>query len=478
MNLFHISAECFPVAKVGGLADVVGALPKYQARLGHKVNVVVPKYKTPFVESLELESVFEGKIMLGNTSFPYSVQTPTKNILGFELFLIDIPTLFDTADVYILDRDTERFLSFQIGFLHWINTKNIIPNIIHIHDHHTGLIPFMVKHAFEFRDKLSTVPTLLTIHNGQYHGSFGFDKLHLLPAFDSYKIGLLEWNGQINPLATAIKCVWKITTVSPTYLHEITKNANGLEDLLSVERLKSVGILNGIDTEIWKPQTDILIENNYSPRNFRKGKELNKKIICEKFGLDATKPLFAYIGRFAAEKGADLLPHVVSIALHKFGENINLLFLGSGDKNVEEKLNELKPIYKSNYNCYIGYNESLAHLIYAGADFLLMPSRVEPCGLNQMYALRYGTIPIVRRTGGLKDTVVDIGDFGVGICHDQASVEDIIFSIGRGYALYLEPKQMEIVIKKGMKINHSWEKAAESYLTVYNELKELTADVW
>lgn len=478
MNIFHISAECFPVAKVGGLADVVGALPKYQTRLGHKVNVVVPSYKTPFVGNLKLKTVFEGKIVLGNNTYIYSVQYDSKDTLGFNLFLIDIPKLFDTADVYLLDNDTERFLAFQIAFLNWINSENIIPDIIHTHDHHTGLIPFMVKHALEFRDKLANVPTLLTIHNGQYHGSFGFDKLHLLPQFDPYKIGLLEWNGQINPLATAIKCVWKITTVSPTYMLEMANNANGLEDLLRVESTKSIGILNGIDSELWNPQTDKLIENNYSPRNFKKVKEINKQILCEKFELDPSKPLFAYIGRFAGEKGADLLPHAVSIAMHKFEHNINILVLGSGDKEVEDKLNELKTFYKGNYNCFIGYNESLAHLIYAGADFLLMPSRVEPCGLNQMYALRYGTIPIVRRTGGLKDTVIDIGDNGVGICHDQASVEDIIYSIGRGYALYLETENMEKVVKKGMKINHSWEKAAETYLNVYKELKELTADVW
>jgi starch synthase len=254
--------------------------------------------------------------------------------------------------------------------------------------------------------------------------------------------------------------------------------ANGLEDLLYNERNKSIGILNGIDVEVWNPQTDPFLTQNYSTRSVQNGKEISKLALCKQFNLDPNKPLFAFIGRLVGEKGADLLPHVISIALNKFPQQINILILGSGDPQVEDKLKALIPIYQGNYNVFIGFNEKLSHEIYAGSDFLLMPSRVEPCGLNQMYALRYGTIPIVRRTGGLKDTIIDIGDYGFGICHDQASVEDVVSSIGRAYGLYQETDRMEKVVKMGMKIDHSWDKVAETYLKVYSELIQLTADAW
>ena len=477
MNIFHVSAECYPVAKVGGLADVVGALPKYQKNLNHHVKVVVPKYKTKFIETHKFKTVYKGNIKFGNDTLKYTVDFEEKNELGFELYLIDIPSFFDSSEVYEWGKDAERFTAFQIAFLNWLSEETQIPDIIHIHDHHTGLIPFMMKYSYAFQ-KLKNVPTFLTIHNAQYHGNFGFDKLYYIPEFEHAKIGLLEWNGQINPLATAIKCAWKVSTVSPSYLEEMTYAANGLEDLLNHEKRKSIGILNGLDTEVWNPQQDTFLTQNYSTRSYKKGKELNKIALCEQFGLNPEIPLFAFIGRLVGEKGADLLPHICSIALNQFHQKINILILGSGDANVEGQLQNLIPIYKGSYNAYIGYNEQISHQIYAGADFLLMPSRVEPCGLNQMYALRYGTIPIVRRTGGLKDTIIDIGDLGFGICHDQASVEDVVYSIGRAVGLYLETDKMEKVIKIAMKIDHSWEKVAESYITEYHQLIKQTADSW
>jgi len=477
MNIFHISAECYPVAKVGGLADVVGALPKYLTLLNHTVKVVIPKYKTTFVENHTFQTVFKGQCQLGKDSYPFTVEYEPTNELGFELYLINIPTLLDTPQVYGFSDDTERFTAFQISFLHWLIETNQFPDIIHLHDHHTGLIPFLLKYAFAYKP-LAGIPTFLTIHNAQYHGSFGFDKLHYLPDFDHNKIGLLEWNGQINPLGSAIKCAWKVSTVSPSYLEEMTYAANGLEDLLFHERNKSIGILNGIDVDVWNTQTDPFLTQNYSPRSVKNGKESSKLLLCKRFNLDSSKPLFAFIGRLVGEKGADLLPHVISIALNKFSQQINILILGSGDPQVENQLKNMIPIYQGNYNAFIGFDEKLSHEIYAGADFLLMPSRVEPCGLNQMYALRYGTVPIVRRTGGLKDTIIDIGDYGFGICHDQASVEDVVTSISRAYGLYQETDRMEKIVKMGMKIDHSWDKVAKTYSDVYSELVQLTADAW
>ncbi|WP_291114996.1 glycogen synthase [Flavobacterium sp. UBA6135] len=469
MEIFHISAECYPVAKVGGLADVVGALPKYLNKLGHTAKVVVPGYDNKFTNENEFDTVHKGLLKLGWFQFSYTIMREKTNKLGFQLYVIAIPELFDRPNVYSYEDDTERFTAFQIAFLNWLTETDQKPDVIHCHDHHTGLIPFMVQFCFNYQD-LKHTPTVLTIHNGQYQGWFGFDRIHYIPDFERGKMGFLEWGGIINPLASGIKCAWKVTTVSPSYLDEISENANGLEHLLRFERYKSLGILNGIDTDVWNTQTDEMLQTNYTIKGFKKGKEANKAFLCEQFNLDPKLPLFTFIGRLVGEKGADLLPQICSVALNEFHQKLNILILGSGDPNVERGLQSLQNFYHGNYNAYIGYNEKLAHIIYAGADFLLMPSRVEPCGLNQMYALRYGTIPIVRRTGGLKDTVLDIGDGGFGICHNETSVFDVTHSMYRAIVLYEATKSFDAVRKTCMQIDHSWDKVAEEYSTVYQSL--------
>ena len=469
MEIFHISAECYPVAKVGGLADVVGALPKYLNKIGHTAKVVVPGYDNKFTQENEFDVVHKGLLKLGWFQFSYTILREKTNKLGFDLYLIAIPELFDRPNVYSYEDDTERFTAFQIAFLNWLTETKQQPDVIHCHDHHTGLIPFMVQFCYNYTHFKKT-PTVLTIHNGQYQGWFGFDKIHYIPDFDRGRAGFLEWGGIINPLASGIKCAWKVTTVSPSYLDEISENANGLENLLRFERPKSIGILNGIDTDVWNTQTDKMLHANYTLKNYKKGKATNKAFLCKQFNLDPKLPLFTFIGRLVGEKGADLLPQICSVAMNEFYQKLNILILGSGDTTVERGLQNLQNFYHGNYNTYIGYNEKLAHIIYAGADFLLMPSRVEPCGLNQMYALRYGTIPIVRRTGGLKDTVYDFGDGGFGICHDKTSVFDVTHSIYRGIQLYADTNTFEAIRKTTMQIDHSWDKVAEEYSAVYQSL--------
>jgi len=466
MEIIHLSAECYPIAKVGGLGDVVGALPKYQNKLGHIAKVVMPAYQTKFLQENEFEVVYDGWGKLGFHNFPVRIFREKTNKLGFDLFLVHIAGLMDREKVYGYDDDTERFLAYQIAVLDWIAQWEHKPDVVHCHDHHTGLVPFMMAYCEQFR-KLSKIPTVLTIHNAQYQGQFGWDKLHYIPAFDLWKSGQLDWRGSINPLASAIKCAWRITTVSPSYLDEISFKANGLEDLLAQERSKSAGILNGIDNEVWNPQTDPMLEKNFNQRTLDSGKKANKIALCTVFGLNPDKPLFTFIGRLVGEKGADLLPEIFYNALSQANGEINVLVLGSGDPQVEGRLNQLKSAFEGNYNVYIGYNEQLSHQIYAGADFLLMPSRVEPCGLNQMYALRYGTIPVVRRIGGLKDTVVDIGDGGFGVCHDQTSVWDVNHAIGRAYDLFLDKKRVKEIRKFMMQLDHSWDKAAQQYVDLY-----------
>lgn len=469
MNIFHISAECYPAAKVGGLGDVVGALPKYLRRAGQKAKVVIPAYENAFYKKTQYEEIHRGQLRLGHFIFNYAVLKDVSEELGFEFFQIAIPELFDRPNIYSYEDDTERFLAFQIAFLNWLIESDQHPDVLHCHDHHTGLIPFMVQHCFQY-EALKKITTILTIHNGQYQGWFGYDKIHYLPHFDLYHIGLLEWGGMVNPLASAIKCAWKVTTVSPSYLDEISNRANGLEDLLRWERPKSVGILNGIDTLVWNPKEDPLLQANYSVTTFKRGKAKNKAFLCREFNLDPDKPLFTFIGRLVGEKGADLLPHIASIALQEHLHEMNLLILGSGDPEVERTLESIKHFYHGNYNTYIGYNEKLAHIIYAGADFLLMPSRVEPCGLNQMYAMRYGTVPIVRRTGGLRDTVPDIGDGGFGLCHNEVSVQDVCHAISRALDLYQDTKRFDALRKTILEIDHSWDSVADEYLSLYQSL--------
>ena len=469
MEIFHISAECYPIAKVGGLADVVGALPKYQNNAGHLVRVVVPCYDTKFRKENEFECVHWGHVKLGNFSFPFNVLKETTDKLGFELYLIEIPELFDRKEVYGYQDDIERFLSFQMATLDWIIGRNEIPDVINCHDHHTGLIPFMMLYCHKYY-KLQNTPSMITIHNGLYQGQFSFDKLYYIPEFDLSHVNVLEWGNCINSLAVAIKCAWAVTTVSPNYLNEINFSANGLESLFNMVRYKSKGILNGIDIEVWDPATDPALEKNYSIKNYEVGKQENKEKLCKLFNLDPTKPLFSFIGRLLEEKGGDLLPHASAVSLSENYQKLNILILGSGNAAIENQLNSLLQDYKGNYNTFIGYNEELAHLIYAGSDFLLMPSRVEPCGLNQMYSLRYGTIPIVRRTGGLKDTVIDFGDNGNGICHDQATVGDVCYSIQRAIKLFEDKKELNKIRKIGMNTDHSWERVCQEYIEMYKQI--------
>lgn len=467
MKILHISAECYPIAKVGGLADVVGALPKYQNSSTVISQVAMPFYDNQFTKREKFSIIFESALKLGERSFEFRILTPKNKSLGFELFLIDVPELLFKDYVYSFD-DTDRFLAFQIATLDWVLTWNKKPTTVHCHDHHTGLTPFMMTQSFQYKE-LKNIPTVLTIHNAQYQGWFSHDKVNLIPKFNIDNVGMLDWDGVINPLATAIKCAWKVTTVSPGYMEEMKISANGLERLLSHESAKCSGILNGIDQEVWNPETDNYLVKKYKIGTVQTGRKANKKWLCNEFNLDPEKPLFAFIGRLVGEKGADLFPETFKEALKK--KDISILLLGSGHEIIENQLNELKKDYIGSYNAYIGYDEKLSHIIYAGTDFLLMPSRVEPCGLNQMYALRYGAIPIVRSIGGLKDTVIDISEEnGFGICHNEVTVSEITTAIDRGVALYKEQMAFKKIRKQLMSIDHSWDASANEYINLYKLL--------
>lgn len=467
MKIIHLSAECYPIAKVGGLADVVGALPKYQKKADTTSEVIMPFYDNKFTQNHEFSAIYNSSVKLGLESFEFEILTLKSNTIGIDVYYVKIPNLLTVDYVYSYD-DTNRFLAFQIAALDWILTWKEKPTIIHCHDHHTGLTPFMLQESFKYKS-LNKIPVLLTIHNAQYQGAFSHDKVGLIPEFNFENVGLLDWGGMINPLSAAIKCAWRVTTVSPSYMEELKIKANGLESLLATESDKCVGILNGIDSEVWNPETDDYIVQNFKKSAVVSGRKANKKWLCDEFNLDPEKPLFAFIGRLVGEKGAELLPEVFEKSLEK--NNISILLLGSGHDEVESQLEALKEKHKGDYNAYIGYDEKLSHIIYAGADYLLMPSRVEPCGLNQMYALRYGLIPIVRKIGGLKDTIVDIADGGFGFTHDDVEVDQITNGIERAATLYQTKKDFNKIRKQIMEIDHSWNVSAQEYINLYNSIK-------
>jgi len=468
MEILHVSAECYPVAKAGGLGDVVGALPKYQNKLGHIAKVVMPMYRTKFLYEHSFDVVHKGAFGMANYWFEYTIIKEANNTLGFDLYLVDINGLLDRPKVYGYGDDIERFVAFQIAVVDWMSKWHHHPHIVHVHDHQAALVPFMMQNCFAYRH-LSWIKTILTIHNAQYQGWMDWGKSWYIPDWDKYKWGMLDWNNTINALACGIKCAAKVNTVSHGYLEELRHSANGLESLFQYERGKCFGILNGIDTEVWNPETDHYLEAKFGLDDFKEQKAKNKKELCVKFNLDETKPLIIFIGRLVGEKAADLLPQVIGDSLYYMEGKMNFLVLGSGESYIEDQLSHLHNHFFGYYNLQIGYNEQLSHRMYAGADFLLMPSRVEPCGLNQMYALRYGTIPIVRRTGGLEDTVKDFGEEGgFGICFNDASVGDICHGIYRSLELYADQKKMHKIIRQIMQIDHSWEKSAEIYINLYN----------
>lgn len=468
MTIYHLSMECYPVAKVGGLADVVGALPKYQNKIeGIDAKVVMPWYDKKFIYDHKFDLVFDGWIHQRLNMYQVQVFKEKNKSLGFDLFLVRIPGLLDRENPYGYQDESEQFIAFQHAILHWLSAMQIRPDVLHCHDYHTGLVPFMVENCPDF-SYLKGVKTIGTIHNGEYQGQMRWNMSDYMPRFDGWKWGLLDWDGYINPLACMIKCCHAFTAVSNGYLQELFYNFRGLESLMQQEGHKAYGFINGIDNEVWNPETDEMLTFNYNTANAVKGKLENKKNLCKAYGLNADLPLFGYIGRFATEKGADLLPEIVRRGIQQMHGAFNIIILGSGNTNLENELQDLNRTF-TNFALDLGYKEHLSHQIYASSDFLLMPSRVEPCGLNQMYAMRYGTIPIVRYIGGLKDTVEDISTGGCGFNFADAGVDDVIHNIDRALHVYSQKDLLNDLIKANMQKDFSWENSAQNYINLYQK---------
>ncbi|MBK8555076.1 MAG: glycogen synthase [Lewinellaceae bacterium] len=481
IQVLHVAAECYPAAKTGGLGDVVGSLPKYLTQAGYLSAAIIPKYALKWIHQQQWDVVHGGAVRADWRHHGYTVQQERSNKLGFPLFVVDVPGLFDRPGIYADPQsgqpygdEVERYLVFQQAVLQWLRAfpEALRPRTIHCHDHHTGLIPFMVKHCPEYR-ALSNIPTAFTIHNGQYQGWFGWNNEHLVPYYDANARGILDWNGYINPMAAAVKAAWAVTTVSPSYLYELHQSSLGLESLFRSEWYKEHGIINGIDADVWDPRTDAALQYRLEGDDIAAFKAKNKRVLCEWFGLSEDAPLVSFIGRMVSEKGVDILPDTYRRILHEGGK-VNFLVLGTGETWTENQFRNMAQRFQGRLNAVIDYNEALAHQIYAGSDFLIMPSRVEPCGLNQMYAMRYGAIPIVRGVGGLKDTVPDIAEqdgSGRGIRFDHFSVEEAYKALHRATSMWHNnPDIVAWLRKKIMAIDFSWEKTIDTYLQVYRNV--------
>ena len=486
MTIVHISAECYPAAKAGGLGDVVGALPKYQNRGNNRAVVCMPHYHSPWLLMANKTLIDTASCQMGANKLPYNVYE-IKEPLGFSHYTFDIPGYTDRPGIY-LDPNSghgywdefERFLAVQIAVLDTLTRWDLQPDVLHCHDHHTALIPFMAQKCAVFKS-LSSTPSIITVHNAEYHGNQDMGKRFLLPDFDGFNAGLLEWAGELNPLACGLRCAWKISTVSPSYMEELRISSNGLEFLFKMEAGKSIGILNGIDPEVWNPATDTYLDEHYTLKGSTKehstcldvteGKAYHKHALCQEYKLDLDRPLFAFIGRLVDQKGADLLAAVIR-GLHEQGKELNFILLGTGDPRLEAEFRKLDEEYVGYFNAKLAYNEALARQMYAGVDFMVMPSRVEPCGLNQLYAMRYGTIPIVRSIGGLKDSVPDISNSnGLGIQFDSFSYEALEQAILRASELYTDQNAIHSLRERIMLQDHSWQKVTKEYDELYVELQ-------
>ena len=472
IKILHIATECYPAAKAGGLGDVVGALPLYLPQYGVEASVVIPKYANKWFGSQKFTTVKKGHFQMGDSSVQYRVQKLRGDGLGFAFYCIDIPGLFDRENVYLgadgegYADEPERNVAFQTAIMEWLTHGRQSFDGLHCHDHMTGLIPFMTKYC-EAYSHMQEVPIYFTIHNGQYRGEWDWRYGKLLPAHGEHG-GVLDWDGSINGLATAIKTAWHVNTVSPNYMKEIVRDADSLVGLYYSERYKCSGILNGVDTVLWNPATDKFLESHLEAGNWKEFKKESKRLLTKKYGLKAKAPLVGFIGRMAWQKGADILADAIKELLYD-GHKVSFVILGSGDKAIEASLTQLATDYKGQVATVIAYDEGLARAIYAGCDYLVMPSRFEPCGLNQLFAMRYGTVPVVSPVGGLVDTVPDVRKGGNGIVAIDADVASFVVALLRAVELYGDQKQFLQLRQKIAALDYSWVKSGGDYAALYRK---------
>lgn len=477
MNIIMAAAECVPFIKAGGLADVMGSLPKALVKLGHEVKVVLPKYDTippeyvaQLTEEKELEVPFNGGMQRCKT---YSLV-----LEGAEYLFIENEALFSRGKIYGEPDDHTRFGFLSRAVLSAAAAQEQQVDILHAHDWHTAIIPFLLKEDSRYAALQEHTKTVLTIHNLQFQGNFPKDVFIEDFEMDEsyYDDGVVSWKGHFNHLKTGILYADQVTTVSPTYRDEIltAQYGEGLETLLQEKGEGLIGILNGLDTEFYNPATDLVIEMEYDQTTLER-KAVNKRALQKKFGLPERGdiPLLTMVSRLTDQKGVDVLQELLPNLLQS--EDVQFLLLGSGREHYEEFFKDLSKSFPEKVKVHIGFNEDLAHLLYAGADIFLMPSLFEPCGLSQLISMRYGTIPVANKTGGLKDTIIEYDPVlrsGNGFLSDFSNQQTFEDALGRALSLYQQESHWETIKQNCMQGDYSWPRSAEEYAEVYKKIAE------
>lgn len=475
MNILFVVSECVPFIKSGGLADVAGALPKELKKLGHEVRVMMPKYGTireQFKDKMEKTS--ELNVQLSWRNQYCGIEKLEHE--GIVYYFIDNEYYFKRETMYGHYDDGERFSFFCRAVLDAIPHLEFSPDLLHCHDWHTGMVPFLLNAQYREFKEYTDIRTIFTIHNLQFQGVFPREILgDLLNLDDSYFDERLEFYGCVNFMKAAIVSSDLITTVSPTYMNEIQMPYYGekLDGLLRSRHTALKGILNGIDADIYNPATDPSIIANYDHDNLEL-KAKNKLHLQKMFGLEENVniPVISIISRLTKQKGLDLIKRVFSEII---SHDIQFIVLGTGDYEFEDYFRTMESLNRKKVRAYIGFNEELAHKIYAGSDLFLMPSKFEPCGLGQLIALRYGTIPIVRETGGLNDTVTAYNEItrdGNGFSFKNFNAHDMLYTIEQALGFYNQKPVWEKLVKTAMSQDYSWFQSAQKYSEIYGNLKD------
>jgi len=468
-----VASEAHPYAKTGGLAEVAAALPDALGRLGHRVTLVLPRYRGIDLSGARSQAI---SMSIGARTQLVSFHSREERP-GVTVVFVDVPELFDRpGGLYNVDGvdyadNGWRFAVFSRAALEYARLLGQRPSIIHAHDWQTGLVPVYQKMHFSPDPIVGGVPVVFTIHNLAFQGTFPAAALPSLGfGRELMDIQALEYWGQISYLKGGVNFSEQLTTVSPTYAREILtpEFGFGFEGVLTRRSDALTGILNGIDVERWNPDLDGFIGASYS-RTDLSGKKVAKRRLLETAGLPVdradNRPLIGLISRLTFQKGFDLIS---AVAGELMSLDASWVMLGSGDREYEDVWRSLAARFPDRVSTTIGFDERLAHQIEAGADLFLMPSRYEPCGLNQMYSLRYGTLPIVRSTGGLEDTVRDVTEpGGNGFKFRGYSPADLVAAVRRALDLFGKPKEWRKIQQNGMKLDFSWDASAREYVKVY-----------
>lgn len=477
MDILFVSPEVVPYSKVGGLGDVVGALPKALRALGHKVTVLSLRYGSidPAEHALARRLV-KVKVPLGGETVDaevYEARLPS----GVTVVLLGGPRVSDRPGVYgdgaaaAYDDNALRFGLLAKGAVAWMKMQPKVPELVHLHDWTTGLVPALIRQAAHDDARFAGVRTVLTIHNVAHQGTFPAESLAALGL--AHEAERLEFYGKVSWLKAGILDADRVTTVSPTYAKEIVTAAGGanMDGVLRAHAKGLAGILNGLDPGVWNPSTDPHITARYDvfdPLPKARCKTALQKLL----GLPA-RPETAVLGmvaRLDKQKGADLLLGGVTQLLR---QDVQLVVQGSGDPELADALAALAKDMPEKVAFRTDYDDALAHRIFAGADLFLVPSRFEPSGLTQLYAMRYGTVPVVRSTGGLRDTVVDCDaslNTGTGFVFEELTPEALYGAIARGLSAFAQPERFAALRRRVMRLDHAWDRSARRYAAVYREL--------